>query len=268
MKRIVLIDADIDLYHIAQQNQIEVDWGDGNITMSSDIENAKHIFDEQIKGIVKKVDADDYVLCLTGDNNFRKTNFPTYKANRKETRKPMGYALLKQHAKDNHLHKIYDTLEADDVMGIMATMPKKTEIEYVIHSDDKDMFTIPAPLWCRKKQKIIYQSELEAYRFLYTQILTGDVTDGYTGCPSVGKVKAEEVLKGCTSETQMRDAALKLYVKKYKDEELAKTEMLAQARQARILRSTDFDFKTKTVILWNPWEENGTNNEARKEVQH
>lgn len=267
MKRIVLIDADIELYYITQQNQIEADWGDGNITLSSDIEAAKLIFDEKIKGIVSKVDADEYIVCLTGEQNFRKTHFPTYKANRKATRKPLGYEVLKSYAKANHPHKIYDELEADDVMGIIMTKPHDSNIEYVIHSDDKDMWTIPGKLWCRKRKRIVINSRLEADRFLYTQILIGDVTDGYTGCPGVGKVKAAEVLNGCISEEQLRAATFKLYHKKYKDSDVASQEMLSQARQARILRSTDFDFKNKSVILWNPWEEH-ENNKTSKEVQH
>lgn len=254
-KRIVLIDADIDLFQITQQNQQEIQWDAETITMTCNTENAKVVFDAQIAGIVAKVEADEYILCLSGANNFRKTNFPTYKANRKEVRKPMGYKELKEYAIANHPHKIYDTLEADDVMGIMSTKNKDPEIEYVIHSDDKDMFTIPSLIWDRKIGKVVRTSELEANRFLYKQVLMGDVTDGYSGCPTIGKTKADQVLAGCTDEEQMRSAALKLYTKYYKDEELAKEKMLEQARQARILRSVDYDFKTKEVILWNPWKE-------------
>jgi len=266
-KRIVLIDADIDLFQITQQNQQEIQWDEDTITMTCDTQNARIVFDAQVAGIMAKVSADDYILCLSGADNFRKTNFPTYKANRKETRKPMGYKELKQHAIDNHPHKIYNTLEADDVMGIMSTLNKNPEIEYVIHSDDKDMFTIPGLIWDRKIGKVTKTSELEADRFLYKQILTGDVTDGYSGCPTIGKLKAATALNGCTSSDQMRSEVLKLYVKYYKFPELAKEKMLEQARQARILRSTDYNFKTKEVILWNPWkEEDSGNNENRTKI--
>lgn len=256
MKRIVLIDADIELYQISQQHQVEVDWGDGNITMSTDIEHAKQVFDEQVKGIMKKVDADEYILCLTGDRNFRKTKFPSYKSNR-VTRKPIGYKELRKHALDSHPCKVYDELEADDVMGIMATKKNPEGIEYVIHSDDKDLRTIPALYYDRFVSKVVKISELDANRFLYTQILTGDVTDGYKGCPNVGKLKAQKALMGCTTEMQMREAAYKLYCKAYKDDSLAKEKMIEQAGQARILRSSDFDFANKSVILWSPWREDG-----------
>lgn len=266
MTRIVLIDADIDLYQIAQKNEVEVQWDEDTITMTTDIANAKHVFDETIKGIVKKLDADDYILCMTGDNNFRRTHFPTYKANRKD-RKPMGYKLLKQHAIENHPHKIYDTLEADDVMGILATKKAPAGTEYVIHSADKDMKTIPAKVWDEKQKKIVNISQLEADRFLYTQLLTGDAVDGYKGCPSVGKVKAQQALAPCSTELEMRNAVLKLYLKAYKaeGEDYAKQAMIETAGQARILRACDYDFKTKSVIIWHPWRDNG-HIEERSEV--
>jgi DNA polymerase-1 len=267
MKRIVLIDADIDLYQITQKAQLEVQWDTDTITMTCDIETAKTVLDETIKGIVDKLEADGYLLCLTGDHNFRKTNFPEYKSNRKETRKPIGYSVLKQYAMDNHPYKIYDELEADDVMGIMATKKNPDGIEYVIHSMDKDMKTIPALLWNRFESKIKLTSELEANRFLYTQILTGDICDGYKGCPKVGPKKAMEALMLCTTERQMREAAYKLYCKHYKDDEVAKQEMIIQAGQARILRSSDFDFATKQVIIWNPWRNDNGNIEAEQKVQ-
>lgn len=256
MKRIVLIDADINIYQISAQNQIEANF-DGVIIMASNLDNSKHVLDETIKGIVKKVDADDYLLCISGDSNFRKKHFPSYKLSRKETRKPMGYQELKKHAMDNHPYKLYDELEADDVIGIMSTMTAKAGVEYVIHSDDKDLKTIPATIWDRKEGKLVKISELEAARFLYGQILTGDVTDGYKGCPTVGKTKAQRALSVCTSELEMREAAYKLYCKFYKDDEIAKQEMIAQSGQARILRASDFDFKTKSVILWHPWRNDG-----------
>jgi len=250
MKKILLIDADIELYRIAQQHELEVNWGD-MITMSSDIDSAKSVFTERINGLVQKTGADEFILCITGSKNFRKTHHPTYKSNR-VSRKPMGYSELKQFAMDNFPFKVYDELEADDVMGILATLPVKNKM-YFIHSDDKDMWTIPAHIWSDDNQKIVLNTLENADRFLYSQILTGDVTDGYKGCPKIGKTKAEKILQECKNELQMREAVFKTYVKTFKDEELARQEMLAQAQQARILRHTDWDMKTKQVILWNPW---------------
>lgn len=253
MKRIVLIDADINLFRIAQQHETKVDWGEGEITHVFDHEHSKFVFSETVIGIQKKLDADDYLCCITGDNNFRKKLFPTYKANRKSS-KPLGYAELKEWVLENFQCKMYDDLEADDVMGIMATKKSKDGIEYVIHSDDKDMKTIPAKLWDRHANKIVKISEAEANHWLYTQVLIGDAVDGYTGCPKIGKHKAQIALAGLSTELELREAAYKLYCKFYKDEEIAKAKMLEQCGQARILRSSDYDFVNKSVKIWNPWE--------------
>jgi hypothetical protein len=37
-------------------------------------------------------------------------------------------------------------------------------------------------------------TEAQADRFHMIQTLTGDVTDGYPGCPGIGPVKAEQIL--------------------------------------------------------------------------
>jgi len=255
MKRIVLIDADILLFRVTQQNDVSVKWDEEFCTRTSDLEHCCHVFDESVQGIVKKVKADDYILCISGDKNFRKHKVTdSYKANRAGVEKPMNYQELKQHALTNHPSKMYEELEADDVMGIMMTM-KHPDKEYVIHSDDKDMWTIPGLLWDRFTHKIVEVSELEADRFLYGQILTGDRTDGYIGCPGIGKVKAKKILQDAVSAEQMRDAVLDAFIKVYKDEGIARDNMVMQAQLARILRAEDFDFQNKSIKLWSPWRE-------------
>lgn len=255
MKRIVLIDADILLFRITQQNDVKVQWDEEFQTRTSDLDHCKHVLDETVEGIVKKLKADGYIMCITGKRNFRKTMVTeTYKANRKGVEKPMNYRELEEYALTNHPSKMYDELEADDVIGIMMTMDQ-TDKQYVIYSDDKDMWTIPGLIWDRKRSKIIDNPELEANKFLYSQILMGDRVDGYIGCPGIGKKKAEKLLKDTQNETEMREAVLAAFIKVYKDEGVARLNMLQQAQLARILRATDFDFKQKKVKLWSPWRE-------------
>lgn len=241
---IVLIDGDIELYQITSKGQTKADFGDFQVS-SFDHEHNCHVLKERINGIIEMTGADDYIFCLTGPHNFRRQLFETYKSNRKDG-KPEGYTELKEHVIQEYKTKMYDMLEADDVMGILATMDKK----YFILSEDKDMKTLPARLWDKDKKKIISLDLNTANRFLYTQILTGDVTDGYKGCPKIGKIKAERILSTCSNEEEMKRAVLEQYIKVYKDEELAKKLMTEQAQQARILRKENWDFKNKKVILW------------------
>ena len=91
-------------------------------------------------------------------------------------------------------------------------------------------------------------SEFQANRKLYEQILTGDTSDGYKGCPKYGEVAARKALADCHTEQAMWEKVLECYLKSGLDVEFA----LAQARCARILRAGEYDLKAQTPVLWNP----------------
>ena len=85
------------------------------------------------------------------------------------------------------------------------------------------------------------------------QALTGDTVDGYAGCPGVGPVAAEKILKEFMAEEAFDvKAAWSAVVEAYSKKGLGEEEALTQARVARICRAEDYDFKRKTVKLWTP----------------
>ena len=86
------------------------------------------------------------------------------------------------------------------------------------------------------------------------QTLTGDPTDGYKGCPSVGKVTAEKIL---TPHKNNYKKMWEAVVETYKSKGLSSKVALLEARMARIVRASDYNFKTKQPILWSPpvWED-------------
>ncbi len=77
------------------------------------------------------------------------------------------------------------------------------------------------------------------------QALVRDTTDGYKGCPVVGNVAAKKILE---QEGDMWTNVVAAFTKA----KLGPEEALVQARVARICRASDYSFKTKKVILWNP----------------
>ena len=79
------------------------------------------------------------------------------------------------------------------------------------------------------------------------QTLTGDSTDGYSGCPGCGPKTAEKILAPLVP-----DDYWKAVVKAYSAAGLSEDEALVQARVARICWASDYDFKKKKVKLWNP----------------
>jgi len=127
--------------------------------------------------------------------------------------------------------------------------------EKVIVSIDKDMKTIPGLFirWGTEDAELIEVTEQQAdYWHLY-QTLTGDVTDGYKGLPGCGPKGAEKVLDSFTTETaSWLPVAWQHVVAAYEKKGLNEDDAIIQARMARILRASDYDFKNKRPILWTP----------------
>ena len=253
-KRVLLIDADVLAYEACSAVQQEIEFEPGYYTWQSKFEDVEDAFDTQLNKIKEALDGDEVKLCLTdSEGNFRKSILLTYKG--KRGKKPLVLKAFKQHLIDNRGAVFRPGLEGDDCMGILATMPHKGE-ERIIVSIDKDMKQIPGK-WVRwPDQKEITITEAEANYFHIVQTLTGDVTDGYSGCPGIGPVKAEKILDPFVVHDVYPSfdvaAAWPAIVKLYEAKGMTEDDALVQARVARILRASDYDFKRKEPILWTP----------------
>lgn len=260
MTRTLLIDSDILAYRAAAANQRNYDWnGDGEISVAADLDAAKRYAEEEIVRLADRLKADEVTICLSDDfSSFRKNLIdPTYKALRATTERPIYLYDMKAWLGSEYDTVLWPHLEADDVMGIIATDPTRTD-ERIIVSADKDLMTIPGKLYRPQWQpakggpRILDITPLEAIRFHFWQTLVGDTTDGYPGLHGVGKKSewAQAVLEA-ESEEEAWDLVLQAYWTKGKTEEDA----IVQARLARILQYPDYD--GHSVSLWVPpaWEE-------------
>lgn len=258
--RLALIDADTLVYSAALASERSVEWGDDLWTLHAYLPEAIDRFEGMVQEIREYVEPTEILMALsdsTPETRWRQSVMPTYKQNRKKTRRPVVFAPLRA-----YVHEVYDTferegLEGDDVLGILAT--RKGEGERVIVSIDKDLKTIPGLLfnYGKPEEGIVSISEDEANYWHMFQSLTGDVTDGYPGCPGVGPVGARKLLDPCWFEDagvryfndeKAWDAVEKAYRKAGLGEDVA----LMNARVARILRASDYDFKNKKPVLWQP----------------
>lgn len=240
MAATLLIDGDIILYQISSALEKSIHWGDDWWTLSVDFREAKAVIDQEITDLMTQLDADSVVIALSDPSlNFRKDIHPNYKGNRKGTRKPVVYVPLKEYLQDTHITATYSNLEADDVMGILSSTYK----DAIIVSDDKDMKTIPGRLYRPCADTLEDISIEEADRYHLTQTLTGDIVDGYKGCPGIGPKTAEKILKEGTWDE---------VVAAYEKAGLTEEDALVQARLARILRIENWDPKTEEITLWNP----------------
>ena len=247
----VLIDTEVYLYRSAAASEYEAEWGDGDWTYLCRHGDAQAFFQDAI-GEIRATVPDHEVVLVFGDRaSFRYGVWPTYKANRKKYRKPAGYRQLVEWVRRVAAVRGWRVvqlpdIEGDDVLGVLY------DDGDVIASIDKDMLTIPG-LHLRDGE-IIEVSLEDADRAFFTQVLTGDASDNYPGCPGYGPVTAEKLLKGWHTEADMWREVVNAYVLKGGRGErvAAERQALQQARCARILRRGEYDLEQCAPLLWTP----------------
>lgn len=190
-------------------------------------------------------------MALTAsEGNWRHGVYPAYKSNRKDIIRPVCLKAIREHMQAHHPCFVRPSLEADDILGILATSSRIITHpgEKIIISVDKDMKSIPGLFYDTGARELYEIPKDEADKWHMTQTLTGDTADGYPGCPGIGKIKAGRILDGGNSVAEWWP----LVVKAYEKVGLTEADALVQARIARICRVTDYDFRKKEVKLWNP----------------
>jgi DNA polymerase-1 len=241
----VLIDTEVYLYRAAAACEVETEWAPDDWTYTCRHGDAKAQFQDMIGEIRSTVPDHRVTLVFSDRSSFRYGVWPQYKANRKRYRRPAGYRQLVEWvhaagpAREWEVACLPD-IEGDDVLGVLYQEGD------VIASVDKDILTIPG-LHLRDGE-ILEVNRLQADRAFYSQVLTGDATDNYPGCPGCGPVAAEKALAGCTTEAEMWAAVVSAYARKA----LSPYYAITQARCARILRAGEYDMENQAVRLWVP----------------
>lgn len=241
----LLFDADIIAFKAAAATEQPINWGDGIWTLHGYEQDVIDHAMSYMQSVADKLDTQDVLLFLTGANNWRKDILPSYKSNRKDTRKPLMLPFIRQFMVDSLGAIIVDTFEADDLLGIEATSTD----DCIIVSEDKDLKTIPAMVYNPQKddEPVLIPEFTAAWNHMF-QTLTGDSTDGYSGCPKVGPVAAKKILQDIDQIEDLWPAVVAAFKKQNLSEEVA----LQQAQVARICHASDFDKETGKVIPWTP----------------
>lgn len=183
-------------------------------------------------------------MYLTGENNFRYSIFPEYKANRLRTPRPTFLKETRQCLIDNYRTIVSDGCEADDLLGIEQTISNNAGEETIIVSIDKDLDQIPGwhffPGLRRQgveirapKQYLV--SPVEARRFFYYQLLVGDSADGIKGAKGIGPKNAEKILADLTEEIDLYNAV--------KDYFSCEEELMMNARVLKIWTQLNEEWK-------------------------
>lgn len=244
-KRLV-IDGDVFLYRFAFAHQFKVRWDDETISeVVEPFDMAAKEMEKFIIKLLKRVDCDDYIIALSHPRDFRFRVDPNYQAGRANRAAPVHKEPLREYIYEEHPWVQWDWLEADDVLGIMATQDPG---RIIIATIDKDLDQIPGVLynWNRDTFETIPREQADL--FFYKQLIMGDSTDGIKGIPGVGPKKAEAYLDGYYGKDEDKIWAHVLDV--YHDHGLTPEYALQQARLVRILRHGEYDFDHHKPILW------------------
>ena len=236
----LLIDCDYIAYKCTAACEDEIDFGDDVIVVTSRFSEAYAMVERELYRIASDLGCfDDSILFFSDSVNFRKSIDPTYKGHRNR-KKPCGYKRVINKLKEEYHVVVMPTLEADDAMGIYATK----EPGHIICSPDKDMRQIPGELYDLSTGVITITKE-EGERWHYIQTLAGDQTDGYSGVPGFG-------IKRAAAFFEENGYTWKSVVSAFASKDLDESVALQNARLAKILQHTDYDFDTESVKLWTP----------------
>lgn len=156
--------------------------------------------DQMIATILEEVNADNWFIYLSGENNFRYQIWSEYKANRRNLPRPKHLEAVREYLVLQHLASICDGYEADDALA-MATRRLGTD-SVEICSLDKDLLQIPGRHYNFVRKEFLVVSEFDGLFNFYIQLLVGDQSDNIRGCPGIGKAKAPRLLEGCTNESE------------------------------------------------------------------
>lgn len=276
-KTVLLLDGDIFAFEAASISEHEIEFPGDIWVLYSEFDRAFRHATHKIDELKKELKADEVVFCWSCPSGryWRHDVLPTYKGQRKNSRKPLALKELKEALAEEYESVMRPNLEADDVMGILSTNKRyKPGSKKIIVSIDKDMQTIPGWLFNPDKDYQPWEvSEDHADRFHLAQALGGDQTDGYAGCPQIGFETAWKMLedmqkpvsyehvfksgkrKGETEIRWTKDDADDLWdvVKAHFEKQgLNEEAALVQARVARILRHGEWDTKKQEVKLYEP----------------
>lgn len=161
-------------------------------------------FQSKIKRIGDTFWTDDIELFLKGPENFRKVDFPLYKANRKseaESVVPELFSLLEE----EEIGTQAEGCEADD---LVRTRAHELDEPFTVVSIDKDLRCDPFRYYSPRNEVEQELTQKEADFNYYSQLLTGDSTDNIKGLNRVGPVTAAKLL---AEPKEFRDIVIREY---------------------------------------------------------
>ena len=243
----MLIDGDVFAYEAATATETTADF-DGTKVRVADPERACRYYDDLMLRFLEATGSNKLIVALSCSTRryFRHDLWPAYKATRVGTPRPEALDTVKTYIEKRYQAYRMPGLEADDVLGILAT-GSTIKGHKIIVSTDKDMKQIPGDLYNPKVGKVETVTPEAGHWWHMYQTLVGDRCDNYPGCPGVGPVKAKKILSDLSPDAQWGMVLIA-----FANRGLTEEDALVQARVSRILQVSDWDRKKKKVKLWTP----------------
>src|SRR3989338_2725395 len=170
--------------------------------------NAIYGFARMLFKLIEEYKPEYFVLCFDSPGpTFREKIYPEYKATRKETEENLKtqFPLSRELAQNLEL-KSYEMqgFEADDLIATIAEKAKKSNIEIIIVSGDKDLLQIvngQIKVLNEPKQslfdanKVLEKWGFEPNRLVDFLSLVGDASDNVPGGPGIGEKTAIKLIQ-------------------------------------------------------------------------
>ena len=130
---------------------------------------------------------------------------------------PLGELIPKYKKGEVRHYEYWPTVKGQPVE------PGSTNLPYDTFSKGKRKGEVKTKRVCLGTRPSTQIDKLKGHglKFFYSQLVTGDTVDGYSGIPGAGATKAMEILDQCTSEEMLYAAVLKEYRKVYGESTLA-----------------------------------------------
>lgn len=197
---IALVDGDIIAYRNAA------------VVKEDSVEYALIGCDRMMQDILAATEADEYLVYLSGSNNFRYQINPDYKANRKDIVKPPHLQACRDFLCNEWNAKVVHGYEADDALGIQQDKKgNEYGFDTVICTIDKDLLQVPGYHYNFVNKTFKTVSQIEGIRHFYAQMLIGDKSDNIVGVDGLGVVKSGKILNPLQTEEEMMVAGCSLY---------------------------------------------------------
>lgn len=278
---LALIDGDTMAFRAASAVQHTMHWPTGLVEPFARAPEGEGVLLNMLDRLQKSLGFHEMKIFLScpSKDNWRLDVDPEYKANRKNSIRPLLLGHLRGFLRSRLAAQHMAYLEADDAIGIWATSETLTDgYDTIIVGRDKDFMTIPGlhyqlgdDVMGMPDPKIVTAGE--AVKHHYVQTLAGDAVDGYPGCPGFGMKSARDVIDNptmlvpkegvITRGARKGEKVIKWHevgpcsiweaiVCRYEKAGLSEKEAIKTGRLAKILHAQEYDMETNQVTLWTP----------------